>query len=592
MESEAYLTDAERADGGHGWNAAEGKPEGPSPSYSWCYNGFEQTDDHPVGNVTWNDAMAFCGWLSRIEKVVYRLPTEAEWEYACRAGTSSIYTNGNDPEGLVKVGNVWDEELRKKYPDLVNTRHKGQPLKASDGYVYTAPVGQFQPNAFGLYDMLGNVWEWCNDWFDTDYRNPNPVVDPTGPLRTVFRVARGGASWVPAWAVRPAFRIDIHPNYSGDRLGFRVVREHPRDTSLSPGGSGGSPASAIENPAGPEPGKSYRLVNVQTGKALDVLGSSRESTDLVQHDVADSESQYWTFEKRGNYYFIRNVNSGLDINVPADKRDNGLGLIQYRYGGWPNELWELKPDGESFQIVSFRRLAIAVTAGSQPGARVVQVNPSGGNYERWKLLAVDRQARAAAPAPTAPPSDSGMGAMMASMMRQMQSATTPASAGRAARRVSVERRGVSLSKAPAVAVPGSDLDRVATGRWVRLLDSKTVLSDPQKMQFQNGILELDNTRMLFPKINARDVILRARVRKVSGQNLSIGLRSGAGETWAHFSMELIFLKETGSASGGDSAVLGAMAIRLLGRIWPLYILGERSSLTNLSRWHLQRLGTR
>src|SRR5208282_4472692 len=156
-------------------------------------------------------------------------------------------------------------------------------------------------------------------------------------------------------------------------------------------------------------------------------------------------------EKRGNYYFIRNVNSGLDINVPADKRDNGLGLIQYRYGGWPNELWELKPDGESFQIVSFRRLAIAVTAGSQPGARVVQVNPAGGNNERWKLLAVDRQARAAAPAPAAPPSDSGMGAMMASMMRQMQSATTPASAGRAAPRASVKRRGVSRSKAPAVA---------------------------------------------------------------------------------------------------------------------------------------------
>ena len=92
--------------------------------------------------------------------------------------------------------------------------------------------------------------------------------------------------------------------------------------------------------------------------------------------------------------------------------------------------------------------------------------------------------------------------MMASMMRQMQSATTQASAGRAAPRASVKRRGVSRSKAPAVAVPGSDLDRVATGRWVSLVDFRTVLSDPQNMQFQNGILELDNTRMLFPKISA------------------------------------------------------------------------------------------
>ena len=97
VESEAYLTDAERADGGHGWNAAEGKPEGPSHSYSWRYNGFEQTDDHPVTNVTWNDAVAFCGWLSRIEKVVYRLPTEAEWEYACRAGPRRSTPTGTTP---------------------------------------------------------------------------------------------------------------------------------------------------------------------------------------------------------------------------------------------------------------------------------------------------------------------------------------------------------------------------------------------------------------------------------------------------------------------------------------------------------------
>ncbi len=89
-------------------------------------------------------------------------------------------------------------------------------------------------------------------------------------------------------------------------------------------------------------------------------------------------------------------------------------------------------------------------------------------------------------------------------------------------------------KTAAVPVPRSDLGRIATGKWVRLVDSKTVLSDPQKMKFQNGILELDNTRMLFPKINARDVILRARVRKVSGLNVSIGLRCGAGRFLAAF----------------------------------------------------------
>ena len=142
-------------------------------------------------------------------------------------------------------------------------------------------------------------------------------------------------------------------------------------------------------------------------------------------------------------------------------------------------------------------------------------------------------------------------------------------------------------------MPISDLDRIATGKWVRLVDSKTVLSIPQKMKFQNGILELDNTRMLFPKINARDVILCARVRKVSGLNVGIGLRCGAVEFPADFSMELIFLKETGSALGEENR-------RYLGRWRCVYLQGsgrftywrERSSLTNLSRWHLQRLETR
>ena len=94
-----------------GWNAARSTFEEYSPAYSWRYPGFEQTDEHPVLNVSWNDAVAFCGWLSRTEKVIYRLPTEAEWEYACRAGTTSIYTSGNDPESLVNVGNLWDKTL-------------------------------------------------------------------------------------------------------------------------------------------------------------------------------------------------------------------------------------------------------------------------------------------------------------------------------------------------------------------------------------------------------------------------------------------------------------------------------------------------
>ena len=97
-------------------------------------------------------------------------------------------------------------------------------FKASDGYVHIAPVGQFQPNAFGLYDMLGNVAEWCNDWFDADYYKQSPVNDPPGPPRTVLRVNRGGNWRIPPWAVRPALRNDTEPHYRTDAIGFRVVR--------------------------------------------------------------------------------------------------------------------------------------------------------------------------------------------------------------------------------------------------------------------------------------------------------------------------------------------------------------------------------
>ena len=127
--------------------------------YSWRNAGFEQTDEHPVVCMSWNDAVEFCKWLSRKEGKTYRLPTEAEWEYACRAGTTTRYYSGDDPETLAKVGNVADAAAKAKFPEWTWT------IKASDGYVFTAPVGRFKPNAFGLYDMHGNAGQWCADWY-------------------------------------------------------------------------------------------------------------------------------------------------------------------------------------------------------------------------------------------------------------------------------------------------------------------------------------------------------------------------------------------------------------------------------------------
>ena len=113
-----YKTDAEKGEkpGAFGWDPDK-KEFGFNEKYSWRNAGFEQTDEHPVVNVSWNDAVAFCKWLSRKEGKTYRLPTEAEWEYACRAGTTTRYYSGDDPETLAKVGNVADAAAKAKFPD-------------------------------------------------------------------------------------------------------------------------------------------------------------------------------------------------------------------------------------------------------------------------------------------------------------------------------------------------------------------------------------------------------------------------------------------------------------------------------------------
>jgi formylglycine-generating enzyme len=222
VEASRYKTDAEKGDGPgtYGWNSKTGRFDF-NKDYSWRNVGFEQTDEHPVVGVSWNDAVAFCKWLSGKEGKTYRLPTEAEWEYACRAGTKTRYYSGDDPETLAKVGNVADAAFRVKFPNC------SWAIKANDGYLFTAPVGQFKPNAFGLYDMHGNVWGWCADWYGADYYNKSPVDDPTGPAAGDCRVLRGGR-----WDDRPdiarsAWREGATPTLSNTESGFRVACPDP-----------------------------------------------------------------------------------------------------------------------------------------------------------------------------------------------------------------------------------------------------------------------------------------------------------------------------------------------------------------------------
>ncbi len=219
IKDSGYKTDAEKNEppGAYGWNPDE-KDYRFNIGYSWHNVGFEQTDKHPVTVISWNDATAFCKWLSRKEGKTYRLPTEAEWEYACRGGTTTRYYSGDDPETLAKVGNVADAMIKAKFPAEKCT------IKASDGYVFTAPVGSFQPNSFGLYDMHGNAYEYCSDWFDEDYYAGSPVDDPTGPRDGELRVLRG-SSWLTVQVhARSADRGGIVENTATNCGGFRVAR--------------------------------------------------------------------------------------------------------------------------------------------------------------------------------------------------------------------------------------------------------------------------------------------------------------------------------------------------------------------------------
>lgn len=219
VEATRYKTEAETDGVGGGGFDSEGKRQ-QSPTHNWRHTGFEQTDQHPVVNVTWNDAVAFCDWLTLTEGRKYRLPTEAEWEYACRAGTSTMYQHGDDMEPLSELGNVFDASLRKErdLPERIG-------IRADDGHAYTASVGTYKPNAWGIFDMHGNVQEWCADWYNAAYYDIAPRNNPLGPLTGNRRVVRDGFWGSFVSQCRSAKRSSGEPAGREAHLGFRVVCE-------------------------------------------------------------------------------------------------------------------------------------------------------------------------------------------------------------------------------------------------------------------------------------------------------------------------------------------------------------------------------
>ncbi|WP_139786742.1 formylglycine-generating enzyme family protein [Desulfamplus magnetovallimortis] len=176
-------------------------------------------NDQPALHVSWNDAMAFIKCLNNQGNGVFRLPTEAEWEYAARAGTTSEWFWGDNAEDACQYANVFDEigKERGTFP--------WQNYPCFDRSPVTSPVGSYLPNAFGLYDMLGNVWEWCADSYQKDAYAHHSVNNPICNTGDTLRVFRGG-SWNNAPAIgRCASRSRNTPDFSSLYLGFRIVRE-------------------------------------------------------------------------------------------------------------------------------------------------------------------------------------------------------------------------------------------------------------------------------------------------------------------------------------------------------------------------------
>ncbi len=189
-------------------------PEGPGSS-------IEDRDDHPVVQVSWDDAVAYAGWAGK------RLPTEAEWEFAARGGLEGKpYTWGDQvPSDSQILANIWQGEFPRD-----NT--------SADGFIRTAPVGSFAPNGYSLYDMAGNVWEWCSDWYERDLyarrADSGPVVNPTGPERSddprhpfePRRVQRGGSFLCAdnyCSRYRPSARQGGSPDTGMSHVGFRCA---------------------------------------------------------------------------------------------------------------------------------------------------------------------------------------------------------------------------------------------------------------------------------------------------------------------------------------------------------------------------------
>lgn len=215
VEDTGYVTDAEEEGGGQVFNSTENRFDKKDGS-SWRNPGWEISPNQPVTMVSYNDAQAFVEWLSAKEKTPYKLPTEAQWEYAAR---------GKIPMAQFPWGDALPDGDKANYADK-NTDFEWRDREADDGYKFVAPVGKYQPNGYGLYDMAGNVLEWVRDYYGEDYYKFSPEIDPEGPGHGEFRVMKGGEWTFGPVNMRNAFRGWSRPDLAVYNGGFRVVIDY------------------------------------------------------------------------------------------------------------------------------------------------------------------------------------------------------------------------------------------------------------------------------------------------------------------------------------------------------------------------------
>ncbi|MFZ2446903.1 MAG: SUMF1/EgtB/PvdO family nonheme iron enzyme [Syntrophobacteraceae bacterium] len=210
-----YVTEAEKGGGCYDWTLRK------NGSLNWRNAGFAQDDRHPVVCVSWNDSVAFAEWVSAKTGKKYRLPSEAEWEYAARSGGKDENFPGFSARGqLCLYANFCDNSC------LFEQKTATQ----DDGYKFSAPVGSYAPNGLGLHDMAGNVLQWTNDWYGQTYYKESPKANPAGPDSGRYRVLRGGS-----WSIgnplymRATYRLWGTPAVRFHDIGFRLVRDEGVD---------------------------------------------------------------------------------------------------------------------------------------------------------------------------------------------------------------------------------------------------------------------------------------------------------------------------------------------------------------------------